>query len=302
MLIASISVFVFFRAKPPTPPSISAEDLNKVDAEDYDLLYVIGQCAKNYNLWLLLLAFGAAQGTSYAVATLLNSFMTAQEYDNQEISVAGVLLTVGGVASPAIFGWLSDRTRRYKLLMVIAMVTTTIFSVFIPLIEFLPHNAGVVQLFAFLLGFCIAAILPLALDVSVEVTYPLPPAVTSTLCMIASNGAGVILTFVIPEIQLDTSNLFAGWVVVIYMGVSTLLFLPFNAKSKRLEAEKLGLEQRISKRHSYEMNSHVAADGQLVKLDIPNKGDYHDAVLAKTVDMEPTKTVDGADMRIGHTL
>lgn len=300
MLIASISVFVFFRAKPPTPPSFSAEDINKTDAEDYDLLYVLGQCIKNYNLWLLLLAFGAAQGTSYAVATLLNSFMVAQNYDNNEISVAGVLLTVGGVASPAIFGWLSDRTRRYKLLMVIAMVTTTIFSVFIPLIEFLPHNAGVVQLFAFLLGFCIAAILPLALDVSVEVTYPLPPAVTSTLCMIASNGAGVILTFVIPEIQVDTSNLFAGWVVVVYMGISTLLFLPFNATSKRLEAEKIDAEQRMSNRQSYRLNGEVPAEDQLVKLEIPTKGDYQDGLVH--TEYAPTKSVDGADMRIGHTL
>lgn len=244
MVLASLSVFIFFRSKPPTPPSLS-QDVTVVTEEDYDLLHVLRSCLTNFNLWLLLLAFGAAQGTSYAVATLLNSFMTDQSYAYQDINVAGVVLTIGGVLSPALFGYLADKTRAYKALILASMISTTIFSITMPLIDFLPHNAAVIQLFAFLLGFCMASIIPLALDVSVEVTYPLPPAVTSTLCMIASNGAGLILTFVLPEIQLLQSDLFAGWTIVVYMGVSTLLFLPFNARSHRLDTEARALVTRV---------------------------------------------------------
>jgi len=161
------------------------------------------------------------------------------------------------------------------LLVLIAMFSTTAFTVFIPMIEFLPNNqgysAGVIQLFAFLLGFCIAAILPLALDVSVEVTYPLPPAVTSTLCMIASNGAGVILTFTIPEIQKDTSNLFAGWTVVVYMFISSLFFLPFNATSKRLQLEEREIEEKakqlaVEKRQSID-SLHQGQGQQIITVD-----------------------------------
>ena len=271
MLIASLSVFLFFRAHPPTPPSPSADKSSsaaEIAADEFDLLNVVGKCLVNWNLWLLLLAFGAAQGTSYAVATLIVSFMGDQNYTTQESNIAGLLLTVGGVISPLVFGFLADKTRRYKLLICIAMFSTTIFSIFMPLIDFLPHNTAIVQLFAFLLGFCIAAILPLALDVSVEVTYPLPPAVTSTLCMIASNGAGVLLTFLIPQIQLMQSDLFAGWFVVVYMGVSSLLFLPFNAKSRRLELETETLIQRaaaLSTQRNRQLS--LAKSGDLVMVE-----------------------------------
>lgn len=207
--------------------------------------------------------------------------MADKNYSTQDSNIAGLLLTLGGVFSPAVFGYLADKTRKYKLLIVISMVSTTIFSVFMPLIDFLPHNTAVVQLFAFLLGFCIASILPLALDVSVEVTYPLPPAVTSTLCMIASNGAGVLLTFLIPQIQLMQNDLFAGWFVVIYMGVTTLIFLPFNANSKRLELET---QELIAKAEAIANQRNRAAslakNNELIVVDkIKNDNSADDLIL-----------------------
>lgn len=60
MILASLSVFIFFKERPPTPPSPSA-DVEITQEDDFDLLNVIGKCMTNWNLWLLLLAFGAAQ-------------------------------------------------------------------------------------------------------------------------------------------------------------------------------------------------------------------------------------------------
>jgi hypothetical protein len=103
-----VTFFVAFfgmQAKPPTPPSASAED------HGYDsFLQGLKMLASTWQYWLIFLAFGIGVGIFNAVATLMSQILVGQGYTENDAGLNSAVLIGAGIFGAAGTGLMLDRT------------------------------------------------------------------------------------------------------------------------------------------------------------------------------------------------
>jgi cyanate permease len=143
-----------FPAHPPSPPCASGSHAKATFSE------TISTIKSNYNFWIMMIMFSIYVGLFNAFSSLLNQIMMPRGYSENDAGITGALLIVTGLVSTAIVSPIIDRTHSY----------------------FLAVLGGT--------SFCL---MPLALELCVEFTYPIAPEWTSSLLWCGGQLIGAIM-------------------------------------------------------------------------------------------------------------
>ena len=261
--ISSALIIVFFQNYPKTPPSVASAiekkhvNSKKKQAEDrtddddltddhqsISYLDTFKSLFRDKNYMILFTITGLLQGSSYAFSTLFGQMLLLIKYTDKEASILAFLFIGFGILGAIIISSITDK---FKLPQRVLIVICTIMCLFATLeFTFLCTSFDkFIQLIicCSILGFFETGVLPLFMDSSVEITYPLPQAITTNLVMTSPQVFGIIFILVAgwflerdntPEQVVLSANAFLMfWIVV-----SLILSVFYYPESKRLNTER----------------------------------------------------------------
>jgi len=186
--IANIPLLIFAQEKPPSPPSFSATK----PPTGFNFKVELKELIKNRNFILLTLAFGAMYGTSACLSAVVSSLTLPFGYRSKDNSIFGAVFIIAGVAGCAASGIIIDRTHKFKQACIYICVLTT--ATFVLLFFVAPTGSVALLSLNFLfMGLGIIPILPVCFAFGVELTYPVPEAMSNGMMIVPSKIYGSIL-------------------------------------------------------------------------------------------------------------
>lgn len=228
--VPAVTIILFFKSRPPTPPSASAEKAllalalgaekgeqnngTLLDTGDSTLVVLrrtLAAAFSNTQFLLLMAAFGSGYGALNAITTVINQILQPLGYSDDDIGNIGAALGLGVLGS-FVFGALTDYTKRFKpVVRACAVVAGAGYALFAALL-YTPLGGGVVGhahhpwlLFAALgvVGFFGVPLVPLILELGVETLFPAGAgeAVVSVFLWAAANVFGLAATLISTTMQ-----------------------------------------------------------------------------------------------------
>lgn len=131
---------------------------------------------------MLFIPFAIYIGFFNSISSLLNQIMEPFGFSETDAGIAGALLIVPGLVGAAVISPLIDRTKAYLLAIRVEVPLIAIcYLAFI----WAPPTAEVAAPYAILaiLGIASFSLMPVVLEYLIEVTHPISPELTSTLCI-----------------------------------------------------------------------------------------------------------------------
>jgi hypothetical protein len=199
--------------------------------------------------WLILIPFAVYVGFFNSISSLLNQILSPYGYSETDAGIAGGILIIVGLVAAATVSPITDRFKHY--LGTIRLVVPIIAASYIALIFAPSSSAGIAPLFVVcaLLGASSFSLLPLVLEYLVEITYPIPPEISSAVLWTAGMLLGAILIIIQDSLEADSSAsppynmrkalIFSG-VVSVFAALPPLSLGLFGrtVKRRRLEVDR----------------------------------------------------------------
>ncbi|KAF9946325.1 hypothetical protein BGZ72_000424 [Mortierella alpina] len=228
--------------RPPLPPSPSAAE-SALQATPEPFWLSLKKVLLNGQFRLLLLIFATFVGCFNTLATLIVDFSTPYGYTATEAGYFGAAIILAGLVGAVISGPVTDRFKIYKLLCKTLVPMATIMYlclVFVIRRDALYKIVGV----CILLGFASFAALPAALELAVEITYPVTPASSTSILWAAGQAMAIVFLVIAQRLHdlgyakskdLNPSLIFLTGCCFVF-GVIPVLMI--RSPYRRMEAEK----------------------------------------------------------------
>lgn len=172
----------------------------------------IFELCHNKHLIMLSLSYGLVVGINYTIQTLLDQMLADANWPDEDLLVGttGFIIIAAGVITTPVWGMIMDACHAYKLINVIIALGNVLslagFSYSV-VAKHSPISIYVCALFygLFSVGFCVSA-----LEYAVELTYPAPELVTSSIMNVMPQIGGT-LCILLGSFLVDTyGNLTCG--------------------------------------------------------------------------------------------
>lgn len=232
-VVTAVIFFFFFSSKPPSPPSASQSD-------DHDLVGFwtsLKDLFTDINFVILFTVFGLGLGAFNTLATLLPQILAVDNYSDQQSGTFGAILIIAGLVGAGIGGAIVDKTHAYKVTILASLAigagTMVAFSLLLD-----PGREILLGVLSGILGFAMTATLPLCLELSSEIAYPIPEATPSGLLMTSGQIGGIAMIIGMDQLLEKNNILWCNWIVTISIGVAFALMLFFRGQLKRMSFEK----------------------------------------------------------------
>ncbi|KAI8967551.1 major facilitator superfamily domain-containing protein [Mycotypha africana] len=232
----------FIPKKPKTPPSFSASSKDKFALTFKESII---QLLTNWNFLIVVVAFGVLCGLSSALTSVFAQIVTPYGYNDDEAGYLGAAFIIAGLVGAICAGIFIDKTGRHKIL--IKIFVPIIGCLYLAFYFVVSKNVGYGAIAAVvaLMGFFTFSLLPVALELSIESTYPISEAISSSMLWMASQVLGLVLLIVMdalrnPDGKMNRSLIFA---VCIVFPISILTTI-YNSPNKRIEFEEKNRGQR----------------------------------------------------------
>jgi len=240
---AAIAAIILTVEKPPSPPSASASE------KATPFLQGLRLVSKNTAYILLVITFGIGLGIFNTITTVLDQIVIPLGYTEDDTSVFLATLVGCGLVSAGITAPILDTYHRYKECYIFAFILAVFSFLWFALVATLkPQPEGMIIPPLVLLGVSAFVILPTALELSVELSYPVSPATSAGFLWMAGQIVGIISLFVCNALFstahgiLDPSGALKSiwflFALVLLGAVLTFIYIPLNPIYKRLETEK----------------------------------------------------------------
>ncbi|KAM7418155.1 hypothetical protein PAMA_017685 [Pampus argenteus] len=231
---------------PPTPPSASAElSSSEPFVQGVKLLL------KNKSYLVLLLSFGSGIAVFTCFSTLLEQILCVQGYNNNFAGLCGALFIVSGIVGAGVLGLYVDKTKKFVEALKINMSFTALAGIAFSVVSLMREQKVAVAAVCAAFGFFGFSIYPVAMELSVECTYPVGEATSAGLIFISGQVQSVLyiillqaLTKRIADSPLATcGDVVLSWKVPMMVmaglcSVFTCCFVIFfHTRYRRLEAE-----------------------------------------------------------------
>ena len=231
-----ILVALFFKSRPPTPPSASAVSTFR----GFQLIQSIRLLSRNLHFMLLLLGFGMIVGVFYCLSTLLGALMDDLHYSETHIGVMGTVLVLAGMLGAIFCGYIADKfDRKHKHILLLFMCGAFFSMSWYTFSATQDNYVSLLGAFA-CLGFFLTALMPVSMDLAVEVAYPVPDTLGPTLLLMSAQVFGIIFIFSLQDFHngrdtvRDSNYIMTGGVAI-----SALLLLFFKPSYNRINSEAL---------------------------------------------------------------
>uniref|UniRef100_A0A0A9WRT7 Putative MFS-type transporter C09D4.1 n=2 Tax=Lygus hesperus TaxID=30085 RepID=A0A0A9WRT7_LYGHE len=237
--IIFVAVMIWFEEKPPKPPSIATLKQNEVKVEDKPFFESLKQLVRNPGFLMLMVAYGINIGVYCTFSTLLNSFIL-EYYPNGQKDAGGIGLTLcaSGLFGIVFTGWILDKTKKYKEVIVVnlflELISTICFTFFIDsgsiTIQYV--TAGAAGIFA-------AATMSIGYEVATELTYPIAEGTSNGVLSATSQMFAVSLTAISGIILPAVGALRCLYIFDVLLGIATILVFLMPKKYSRQQANSL---------------------------------------------------------------
>ncbi|EEH40724.2 hypothetical protein PAAG_02700 [Paracoccidioides lutzii Pb01] len=180
----------FIPSAPPTPPTPSAT-IKRIPLTKSPM-----KLLRSLEFWLIFIPFIVYVGLFNSISSLLNQILQPHGFSETEAGITGALLIVVGLIAAAITSPITDRYKNYLLL---TKILIPIIAICYIGFVFAPRASSVAgpNVVGALLGASSFAVLPVILEYLVEITYPMSPEVSSSICWMGGQLLGA--SFIIIE-------------------------------------------------------------------------------------------------------
>lgn len=171
--VCSVPSF-FIPAAPPTPAAPSGQTPKLSLKESIHIL------TSHLEFWLIFIPFAVYVGFFNSISSLLNQIMEPYGFTDTDAGIAGALLIVVGLVAAAISSPIIDRTKAFVTWTKSAVpIIGLCYLVFV----WMPGTRSVAGPYIVLsvLGAASFSLIPVVIELLVELTHPISPEVTSTL-------------------------------------------------------------------------------------------------------------------------
>lgn len=232
---------------PPTPPSASAEA-----SSSEPFIQGIKLLMKNKAYLILLLCFGSGMAVFSCFSTLLEQIMCVQGYTNDYAGVCGALFIVFGIVGAGILGLYVDKTKHFIEVTKVNLSLSALACIAFSVVSLMRDQKIAIAAVCSLFGFFGYAIYPVAMELSVECSYPIGEATSAGLLFISGQVQSVLyivflqsLTKRLADSPLSTcGDAVLSWKVPLMVMSGLFSFFTcffvifFHTQYKRLEAEE----------------------------------------------------------------
>jgi len=191
---------------------------------------------------VVLITFGIGLGIFNTITTLIAQVVAPVGISEDNAGILGGIIVGVGLVSAGVTAPILDKFHKYKEFYVAAFVLVSIAFTWLALVLLWKSSFVMVALpFAFL-GLAAFMLLPTALELSVETTYPAPAATSAGFLWMMGQVLGIVMLEVCQALTAPDGNMQnAVWFMLAFIGLGTLISLcliyPFTARYKRLAAE-----------------------------------------------------------------
>jgi len=184
--IASVVAAAFFlavaRERPPTPAGRDERAL---------MLDGLRSMLRKRDFILLLVIFFIGLGIFNGISTWIEDIIRPRGFSISQAGMLGGLMLVGGMAGAVIMPLLSDRLRRRKPFILLALIGL------IPGLVGMTFFTGnrLLLLSGFILGFFLLSAGPIGFQYAAEITHPAPEGTSNSLLLVMGQISGIVFIF-----------------------------------------------------------------------------------------------------------
>ena len=181
-LVAMVLFLIFVKEKPETPPNAYSDKSKVLATEGTFKLFK----KRDFNLLFVILFIGL--GSFNAISSVLDIIFSYSPGDPQPGLIGGIMI-IGGIFGALIMSTLSDKFRKRKIFIILAMFGGAALTGVLYFIE----NDISRYIVSFFYGFLLVSALPVGLTFAAEMTYPVPEETSNGLMMWVGQIGGIIL-------------------------------------------------------------------------------------------------------------
>ncbi len=185
---------IFVRDKPSSPPNAYSDKPMELGIKgtrdlfrlDFLLLFI-----------LMFIGIGIFNALTTGIDVLFNEVKVLNLPSGlpigDAVGIIGGVMVVGGIFGAIILSTLSDKFRKRKIFLILAMTTGTVLSI----VLFFIGDFIILTIVSFIFGFMLISALPVGLTFAAEMTYPVPEETSNGWMMWSGQLSGIILIVVI---------------------------------------------------------------------------------------------------------
>jgi MFS family permease len=178
MTAAAVLFLAVARERPPTPAG-SDERVLMFDG--------LKSMLRRRDFLLLLVIFFIGLGLFNSVSTWIEDIVRPRGFSVSQAGVLGALMLAGGIAGAIVIPIMSDKSRRRKPFIILALVGLLPGLIGLTFAA----SAGALFLSGFILGFFLLSAGPIAFQYGAEMTHPAPEGTSNSLLILMGQVSGI---------------------------------------------------------------------------------------------------------------
>ena len=213
-IVSAVIFILFSKERPRTAPC-------HADQEERSLVYDgLKDTLTNKNFYWLLLIFFVGLGIFNSVTTWIEDILRPRGFTADEAGITGGIMIVGGILGALIMPVLSDRYRKRKLFIIIALAGAIVGLTGVTFAE----NYSLLLASGMILGFFLLSAGPIGFQYGAEITYPTSEGTSNGLMILAGQISGIAFIFGMDSFKDSvTGSMTQPLVIMIAMTVFSLL-------------------------------------------------------------------------------
>lgn len=207
--IGSMILLLFLKEKPETPPGEETSENRMTVSEGFRFIL------KQKDMKLILPLFFIGLGMFNAISTCIDQICQIKGLDTEQTGLVGGMMLIAGILGALILPAFSDKLKKRKLFIVLAMVLMT--PGLVGLTFFTDYTLLLIS--SFIMGFfLLGAGAPIGFQYSAEVTYPAPESISQGLILLIGQISGILFIVGMNIIGMMVS-------MIIFVGLSGVAIL-----------------------------------------------------------------------------
>lgn len=183
--ISGALTLFLLREQPATPPSLSDRE------ERFRVGEGLRHIFRERSMVVLIILFFIVVGIFNAITTVIDQIGSMKGLTTDQTGLVGGFIIIGGIIGAAVFPVISDKIRRRKPFIVMAMIGALPGLAGILFLQ----SYGLLLLSALIFGLFVVSALPIGFQYSAEVSYPAPESSSQGMILLAGNFSGIIYIF-----------------------------------------------------------------------------------------------------------
>ncbi|MEJ2024569.1 MAG: MFS transporter, partial [Deltaproteobacteria bacterium] len=209
-----------------------AHSAEKGSADHFRFFEGIRKLFRNRDMLLMLLLFFIGLGMFNAVTTWIEQILHPRGFNAEQAGAVGAIMMVAGIVGAILFPVFSDRLRKRKGFLILAMAGS------------FPGLAGIAFAHSFLLLALSAAVFglffmsagPIGYQYSAEISFPIPEATSQGLIVLAGQLSGIIFIFGMDALKnAKTGDMTTFMILFIVLSFVNLLITILVKESKMIQ-------------------------------------------------------------------